>query len=292
MKGLLLSAERLSRLNLGVSLLLVVLLAMAWWRSTSQLALAQAADALTDTFVTIALLWAIRVAQKPPDADHPFGHQGAEPLAALLAAAIAAALSVEVVRSAIETLMTGRSALLTAPIALVFAVRVLLRGGIVALALRAKAELGRVAPAIDALTVDARNDVAVALLALLGFVLARFGWPSIDAWAAIPLGLWVGLSGLALARENVGLLMGEAPSPARQAKLLHIARSVEGVRCARNLRARAQGSQLFVWVEIAVDPGLDLLQAHDLGRTVEGVLSAELDVAEAMVHIQPDGVRT
>jgi cation diffusion facilitator family transporter len=277
---------RLTWANLGVSALLVAVLGAAWWASSSQLALAQASDALTDTFVTVALLWALRLAEKPPDEDHPFGHDGAEPLAALLAAAVAAVLAVEVLRSAIGTLVEGRQATLSLPIALAFGLRVLLRGAVVALAARAR-RAPNPTPALDALFVDARNDVVVALLALLGFGLARAGWPTLDAWAALPLGLWVGFSGLALARENVALLMGAAPSDARQAELVAIVRDVPGVRRARHLRARSQGSRLFVWVAITVDPALGVVEAHDLGERVEAALEAEGDVAEAVVHVEP-----
>ena len=45
---------------------------------------------------------------------------------------------------------------------------------------------------------DARNDVLVGLLALVGYFVARYGWPSLDAWLALPIALWIGTSGVLL----------------------------------------------------------------------------------------------
>lgn len=277
--------ERLTRVNLGVSLLLCVLLAAAWLSSGSQLAMAQGADALTDTFVTIALLWAIGYARRPPDDTHPFGHQGAEPLAALLAAAVAAVLSVEVVSSAIDTLSREQTAKLGPAVAAIFATRVLLRGAVLAAAtvLRRRSR----SPALSALLVDARNDVLVSLLALVGFFAARYGHPTLDAWLALPLGVWVGLSGLGLAGENVGLLLGEAPEPERREAWRKCAAQIEGVVAVSRLRARSQGQAYFVQVDVTVAPDLDVGTAFEIGESVRVQLESEADVADAMARVRP-----
>mgnify|MGYP006287851589 FL=1 len=169
--------------------------------------------------------------------------------------------------------------------AVVFAARVLLRSAVLVrgLALRRQSD----SPALHALVVDARNDVVVALLALVGFLAARFGTPRIDAWLALPLGAWVGLSGLSLARENVGLLLGENAPPSRRAEWLRCAAETPGVLVARRLRARSQGSAYFLWVEIGVDPVLSVGEGHAVGERVEDRLAAEPDVTEAVVHVEP-----
>lgn len=280
-------AQTLTVVNLAVSGLLLALLGTAWRWSGSQLALAQAADALADAVVTLALLWSLRVARTPPDAGHPFGHHDAEPLGALVAAAAAAVLSFEVVRSAIETIAGGTEARLDGPVAVVFGVRVLLRTA-VWLAARSAHARERRSPALAALSIDARNDVLVGGLALLGFVCARVGWAGLDAWGAIPLGLWVGYSGVELARENIRLLMGGAPEESRQAELLERAGAVEGVLRATRVLAAARGSQYRVWVEVKVDPRIDIRRAHDIEEAVAAALGGEEDVAEVFVHVEPE----
>ncbi len=277
------SARALVRLNLAISLLLVVPLGASSVTSGSQLAFAQAADALTDAFVTVALLLAIRVASTPPDDRHPFGHHGAEPLAALLAAAAAAVLSVEVMKSAWSAL-DGEAATVGPELGALFGLRMALRGAVVALAARAR-RAGRT-PALDALFVDARNDVAVAAVAVAGWAVATQGWPRVDAWLALPLGLWIGLSGLLLARENVALLMGEAPSPERRGSFERLAAAASG-GVVLGVRARSEGSLAFVDVEIGLPPETPLAEAHRVATGVREALERDPTVAEAIVRPRP-----
>ena len=104
-------------------------------------------------------------------------------------------------------------------------------------------------------------------------------------WLAIPVALWIGAAGIALARENIGLLMGEAPSAERQAELLELAQGIPGVLAAHSLRARYQGTEIEIWVQVAVDEGLTVRAAHDIGEAVQRQLEAEPDVCHAVAHV-------
>ena len=71
---------------------------------------------------------------------------------------------------------------------------------------------GRSSSALTAIRVDTRNDVLACASSLIGYALARGGMIWADAALAIPVGLYIGYSGLSLARENLRYLMGEAPT--------------------------------------------------------------------------------
>lgn len=249
----------------------------------SRLALAQAADSFSDVFTASALLVAIRVAAQPADAGHPLGHHRAEPIAALVAAVIAGVLAVEVLRDAIGALVAGARPDLEMPLLAMFLAKVGVKA-IVAIVATARHRAAP-SPALDALRVDARNDVAVGMVAIVGFFAARYGWSDLDAWFAIPVGLYVGWAGADLARRNIRLLMGEAPPEQRRAELLELARTVPGVRSVHDLRARFHGLELDVLLHVVVDPELPLRQAHDIGEAVEERLIAEADVCHAVAHV-------
>ena len=83
------------------------------------------------------------------------------------------------------------------PLVLVFTLKVLGKSVISVTALRAYRESG--SPAVRALQVDARNDVLVGVLTILGFFAARYGWVGLDAWLALPVAAWIAASGIGLA---------------------------------------------------------------------------------------------
>jgi cation diffusion facilitator family transporter len=140
---------------------------------------------------------------------------------------------------------------------------------------------------MKALAVDARNDVMVSATAGIGFWVARYGAPQIDAWLAIPLGLLIAWSGFELAIENVRLLMGEAPPLERQHELVQMVRGVSGVRGVGRFRIHYVGTELFSHVEVFVDPDLTVGQAHDIGEAVRTEIESLSDMGRCSVHIDP-----
>lgn len=275
--------ERVHRLTFASLILSAIFfagLAFAAEVYESSMALAQAADSLFDMAGAVVLYVAVRIARSPRDEGHPMGHSRAEPLGALFVAALSAVLAFEVGSDAFSALSGGVRVRLERPLLAWFAVKAVVKAVIWALS-------GGKGSALRALHVDARNDVAVGLLAVLGFFLAKHGLPALDAWFALPVALWIGYSGFGLAKENVGQLMGEAPPKQRQRELVSLAGSVEGVLDAHDLTAQYLGSALSVHVHLGVSSALTLREAHDLGEVVRQRLLLEPDVSHCTVHLDP-----
>ena len=277
--------RRVAGLNVAASLGLALALGVGYALVPSNLLLAQVADSSLDVLTTLALLWALRFAHHPPDADHPIGHQRVEPLAALIAAAVAGVAAAEVGRHAVTTLLAAQHPDLPPWMLAAFGAKAVVKAAVALLARRASEE--HKSPTLDALAMDAVNDVVVNLLSLLGFAVAAFGLPSVDAWLALPAALWIAWSALLLGRENIRYLMGAAPSDERLDELAAVAMSVAGVRAVGTVLARHHGQHLDVTVDIEVDANLTVAAAHDIGVAVEQRLLEEPDVAHAGAHIDP-----
>lgn len=278
-------ARRLAFASVGASAVAALALFVVHRASGSQLALAQAADSLADTLSGVALLWAIGESRKPPDEGHPLGHARAEPIAAMVVAVLAGVLAVEVTRGAIAAIISDARPRLDGLVALVFAMKVIFKGAVVVLA--ARASRARANPVLDALRVDARNDVLVGGIAIVGYALAATGLPSLDAWLAIAVAAYIAFAAVELGRENIALLMGAAAPAGRHEELRAIAVKVPGVRRVDSLVATWSGALLMVHCDIAVDRSLSLLEAHAIGHAVEAALLAEDDVSHTHVHVGP-----
>ena len=271
--------------SVGGSLVMAIVLVVVHVAYGSMLALAQAADSASDMLAGGVLLWAMRQSARPPDAEHPHGHSRAEPIAALIVAVLAGVLAIEVLRAAVMAIAVGAEPELDLPLALAFTAKVVFKGTIVLVAMNMARRHSN--PALDALRIDARNDVLVGTVAVIGFVVARAGLPSIDAGLAIAVSIYVGWSALRLARENVERLMGTAASVERQRALEAIAAAVPGVTRVDELVATYYGSDLHVHVDVTVDAALTLREAHAIGHAVEARLVGEHDVERAIAHVQP-----
>lgn len=271
----------LARVSAAASLLFAAVLGFLASRLSSELALAQASDSLVDVVGAVVLSWAVVLGQAPRDPGHPMGHSRAEALGALGIASLSTLLAFEVGQSAVLALVSGQPPKLRGILLVAFVGKAALKVVIWYFA------RGGTTPALRALAVDARNDIGVGLVAVVGFLAARYGLPALDAWLTLPLALWIGWAGVGLARENVELLMGSAPSLERQARLLELASSLPGVSVARDLRAQFLGHRLAVQVEVGVMPQLTVRQGYELAESVRRVLEAEADVLSASVLVAP-----
>jgi ferrous-iron efflux pump FieF len=271
----------LARVSAAASAIFAVVLGLLASRLSSELALAQASDSLLDVLAALVLSWAVVLGRTPRDAGHPMGHSRAEALGALGIAGLSTLLAFEVGQSAVLALLSGQRPRLRDVLLLAFVGKASLKVVIWYLARGGKT------PALRALAVDARNDIGVGLVAVVGFLCARYGLPELDAWLTLPLAAWIGWAGVGLARENVELLMGSAPPPERQASLLELARSTPGVIRASDLRAQFLGHSLSVQVEVGVLPHMSVREGYELAERVRRALEAEADVLSASVLVAP-----
>lgn len=267
-----------------VSVALLVGLGLAFLATGSKLALAQAADSLADALTGLGLLWALRLSLQPPDEEHPYGHHGAQPIASLVVAMVVGALALEVLLDSVGALRTGQAAVLGGSVALGLSLKVAIKAVFVRLA--SSPRLLRDNAALRAFRLDARSDVIVGLTSLAGFVGARYGgWPMLDAWLALPVAVWIGVSGVMLAKESIELLMGTAPPRAWQEGLMKELLDRPQVRAVTEMKARSFGDRTQVWVEIRVDPHLTIGEGHDIGEEVEAYLLRREGISDAVVHV-------
>jgi cation diffusion facilitator family transporter len=268
---------------LAVNVALLVVFVAVYVDSRSQLILAQGADSLFDLASGVVLTITAAVGLQPHDEKHPFGHSRAEPIGALITAVLAGVLAFEVLRSAIWDLVAGEPRLLSGTVALVLGIKCLIKTGTVAwVLLRFKGERSS---ALRALFVDARNDMIATLSSLAGWLMAREGIGWADAAMAIPVAVYIGYAGFALARENLRYLMGEAPDEELHSQLVSIAASRPGVLGVKRVRAQYLGQRLHVETTILVCDQHSATQAHDIALDVRHSVEEHDEVEEVFVHV-------
>lgn len=234
-------------------------------------------DILTYTAVHISVL----VQHQKPDANHPFGHRRAEPLAGVLIAIFAAGLGVSIIKDGVVGLFSDHVTAYSPAAAAVLLFSIFSKGVLAAL-YRREAGRGR-SPALRASFVDSKNDVLASVIALAGFWLGR---PS-DEIAGIAIGAWILLAGVRVGLENIGFLMGRAPSEDVLESMRREAFSVPGVMGLHDLRAHYVGDRLHVEMHVDVDASLRVDEAHDIGDAVRRRLEAHRLVDKAFIHIDP-----
>ncbi|HEC33116.1 MAG TPA: cation-efflux pump [Chloroflexi bacterium] len=247
--------------------------------------LAQAADNGLDLITTLMTYFAVRLAEQPADADHPYGHGKVESLSALGETAMLAITCLGIAYQAIRRLLIGPEGVQHAEVAI--GAMVLSIG----IDLVRTAVLQRTARKhrSQALAADALNftgDILSSALVVAGLLFARAGIPWADPIAALLVAGVVLAGVLRLARQAVDVLLDREPRGlAEQAR--EVVAAVDGVVVCQGLRARRVGTKTFVEATIGVDRAAGLEAAHDVASAVETALQSHLAPVDILVHVEP-----
>lgn len=250
---------------------------------------ADGAESVLDIFSSL-LVWAgFRVASRPPDADHPYGHGKAEPLAALAVAVFIFAMAAWVGAHAIREIVTPHRGPHWWTLPLLAGV-VLIK---VWFSRRMKAagdEAGS-----TALGVEAQHhwaDAVTSAAAFVGITIALIGgegWEAADDWSALLACVVIVYNGVGMAKKALGDVMDTAVPEHFENEVRAVALAVAGVGALDKVRVRKSGLSHLVDIQVRVDGGLTVREGHDIAHAVKDALiaAAGLRITDVSVHVEP-----
>lgn len=274
--------QHLSRLGIVLSIVLFLIKLWAGIMSKSIAIISDALNSFLDVFSYSAIHISIMIQEKDPDANHPFGHRRAEPIAGFIIAIFATLLGATIIKDAIVGFFSPQETIISS-LAIWVLVFSIVAKTIMTYLYHANWRKTKSA-AMQASYVDSRNDIMASLVALIGFTIGGI----FDSLAGLIIGIWILYSGILIGLENLGYLMGQAPSEKMLQEIEGQAMKIEGVLGINNIVAHYVGDVVHAEVHVVVSEDLTLKQAHDLGVLVRKKLEELDDLQRAFVHIDPE----
>lgn len=258
----------------------------ALWVATSSLAvLSQALDSTLDVVAMGLVFVGVRIAAKPADPEHHYGHAKAESLVVLVQTLVLGVVVVGVAVEAVRRLGEGPVAVDVpwyAPA--LFGVSAVIDAIRVRFLLRAAGTEGS-----DALRAGALNivtDVGTTVATLVALLLVRAGVAGADAVGGLVVAGAVAVAAARLGKRSVDVLMDRAPG-GRVEDIAAAAARAPGVSETRRVRVRGSGQQLFADVTVAAGRTASLERAHDIAERVEEEVARVVPGADVVVHVEP-----
>jgi cation diffusion facilitator family transporter len=285
------SAPNSSRVRKAAFLSLVITLGLVAAKAAAALAtgslalLSEAANSALDVGTTLITFIAVRIASRPPDHDHPYGHGKAENLAALVQTMVLVGLAMYIAVNAVFRLRTGVADIEAAWYSFVVVIGSMTVDGWRSTVLRKVAREER-SPALEADALNFRSDLLTSGAVLVGLILVRAGYPAVDAVASLGIAGYVAWMSIKMGRSSIDTLMDRAPAGS-SARIGQIASQVEGVEEVRRVRVRYVGGEPQTDVVIAISRRVPLERAHDVTEEVERVIREEEPGADVVVHVEP-----
>ncbi|UWQ45955.1 cation diffusion facilitator family transporter [Leisingera aquaemixtae] len=282
------NAQQLATGSIFVALAVMGLKIAAWMMTGSVALLSDALESLVNIGGAVMAWFAVRYAQRPPDAGHPYGHHKAEYFSAVIEGILIVIAALVIVHEAVNALSRPEMADWAPAGLLVNALAMAVNLLWAQVLLRAGARLS--SPALSAGGRHLMSDVwtSAGVLAGLGLALAS-GWAILDPLLALLVAVNILREGWRVIASSVNGLMDMAAPEAERARIEEIIhRSAAGALQVHGLKTRRAGRALFVEFHMVVDGAMSVQAAHDICDRVEAALKASLPDAQAVIHVEPE----
>jgi cation diffusion facilitator family transporter len=282
------SATGAAIVGLVANLLLGLVKVSAGLVANSFALISDAVNSLGDALTSVVVLLALRVAQRPPDAEHPYGHTRAEAIAASSVALLVIVSALLVAWEALHRISVTHPVPPAWTLWLAGA-NAVIKEGLYRYKIAVSKRTG--SSALKAVAWDHRSDALCALAVLIGLAVVRLGgpdWIFADELAALVVVGIVLFAASKLYRDCVIELLDAQADPELVQAIRTMASAVPGVAAIEKLRVRKSGLEFLVDIHVQVDPELPVRDAHDIGHCVKDELLARFpELLDVLVHLEP-----
>lgn len=247
---------------------------------------ADAVNNLSDAGSSAVTVFGFKMAGKPADKDHPFGHGRIEYITAMIVSFIILFMGAELAIQSVKKIRTPEDVRFSAVGAIIIAVSIL---GKLWLAFFNKKLGKRIdSPAMTAVVADSLSDIAATSVTLIALILSNF-FPSlhIDGWLGILVACFVLKAGLDIFRDTLSSLIGTPPSKELVEEIKNKILSYDHVSGIHDLIMHNYGpDHFFATVHVEIPSDIDVMVGHDIIDNIENDIKKEMGI-DLTIHYDP-----
>ena len=253
--------------------------------------LADGLDSALDLATTILGFLAIKIADKPADSDHQFGHQKFENFFSLGIAVLLVASSGIISYQAVTRIINQTEIVFSIANIIIAVSSILLKGILVMVNVKVGKDID--SPTLIANGKNFRTDILTSIVVLISVTLGTIKFNGntlywLDPTIAILISLVIIFTAISITRESAEVLLDKSADKESIAKIIEISRKHEGVKGVSAIRSRTIGeNNIFVDLDIYLNSELTIEEGHKIACQVEDLIQDELPVKYLQIHVEP-----
>ncbi len=280
---------KVSVVSIIINLALSLLKLLAGIIARSGAMISDAVHSASDVLSTFVVIAGVKLANKKPDEEHPYGHERMECVAAVVLAVVLAGTGIGIGISGVKKIISSGSEELAVPgvLALVAAaVSIVVKEVMYQYTKRAAKKIDS-----GALMADAwhhRSDALSSIGSLVGVLGARLGIPVLDPLASVIICVFIEKAAVDIFRDAIDKMVDKSCPEETVESMKEVIGGTEGVVAIDEIKTRLFGSKVYAEVEVQVDSDKTVVEAHDIAERVHETIEKNFpNVKHCMVHVNP-----
>ncbi|AEH47734.1 cation diffusion facilitator family transporter [Parageobacillus thermoglucosidasius] len=242
----------------------------------------------SDIIASVAILIGIKIAKKPRDHNHPYGHSRAENISSLVAAFMMMSIGIDVIIEGISSLFHSGAESAPEPLAAFVAI-VSAFAMLAVYSFNARLAKRTNSQALAAAAKDHLSDALVSIGTVVGIAGAQVHLLWLDPLVAVLIGGMICKTAWGVFMETSHALTDGFDEHILTTYKHEIA-TVDGVKNVADIKARMLGNYVILEVTIHVDPHLTVVKSHEIADEVERLMKQHHNIAATHVHIEPERI--
>lgn len=258
--------------------------------SNSVSILADAFNNLSDAASSIITIIGFKMANKPADAEHPFGHGRIEYITAMIVSFMVMLVGLQFVKTSFQKIINPT--LVTFEL-LPFILLLISIGFKFWLSKFNKAIGNKInSSTLKATATDAMGDVFTSTTVVISFLISKFTTLPIDGYIGIVVALAIVYSGFSLIKETLSPLLGEPPDPVLVSDITDMVMSYDNITGIHDLIVHNYGpGRIMASIHAEIPSNIDIMEIHHIIDTAEREISKKLNIY-LVIHMDPICVDT
>ncbi len=229
---------------------------------------ADAVNNLSDASSNVLSLLGFKLASRPADPEHPYGHGRYEYLAGLIVAIVVVVIGFELIESSIEKIINPTQTTFNLTIVLVLLISILIKLWMAFFNSSVGKKIS--SETLRAAAIDSRNDVISTTAVLICAIISFYAEFNLDGWAGLAVGIFVIWSGIGLVKDTIDPLLGRAPDPDQVQHIHNKIMSYPGVLGTHDLMVHDYGpGAQFVSAHVEMSADVEPMESHDIIDNIE-----------------------
>ena len=271
-----------------ISNIMVALLKVILYTFTGSISiLSDAVNNITDCVSSIISIFGIKLAAKPRDRDHPYGHGRLEYLISLVVSGIVLSVGFQFLRTSVGKILHPLAITYPKSTIVVLIITIFIK-------FWQASFYAQVARAIDSTTLkaqekDSLSDTLITLVVIVAIVIEKFTGKILDGYVGVLVALFILYTAISLIYETISIILGRGLSEETKHEIKSKVSTYDGISNVHNMMVTDFGpDNIIVLIDAALDYNLTLEEAHNIVDKVEREVSELLGI-KLIIHADPLG---